>query len=58
MELVSDILSDISGLAEHNDSAAELFKILKEPHFQVNQTPAVMKLALTLALTLAIITNS
>ncbi|MCI4374567.1 hypothetical protein PGIGA_G00007630 [Pangasianodon gigas] len=34
MELVSEILSDISGLAEHNDSAAELSKILKEPHFQ------------------------
>lgn len=35
MELVSEILSDISGLAEHDDSAAELSKILKEPHFQV-----------------------
>ncbi|XP_017327134.2 MAGUK p55 subfamily member 6a isoform X2 [Ictalurus punctatus] len=34
VELVSEILSDISGLAEHNDSAAELSKILKEPHFQ------------------------
>lgn len=34
MELVSEILSDISGLVEHNDSAAELSKILTEPHFQ------------------------
>ncbi|KAI5106140.1 membrane protein, palmitoylated 6a (MAGUK p55 subfamily member 6), partial [Silurus meridionalis] len=34
VELVSEILSDISSLAEHNDSAAELSKILKEPHFQ------------------------
>lgn len=38
VELVSEILSDISGLAEHNDSAAELSKILKEPHFQVTMT--------------------
>ncbi|TSK34750.1 MAGUK p55 subfamily member 6 [Bagarius yarrelli] len=34
VELVSEILSDISDLAEHNDSAAELSKILQEPHFQ------------------------
>lgn len=37
VELVSEILSDISCLAVQNDSAAELSKILKEPHFQVNQ---------------------
>uniref|UniRef100_A0A8B9KH33 Membrane protein, palmitoylated 6a (MAGUK p55 subfamily member 6) n=2 Tax=Astyanax mexicanus TaxID=7994 RepID=A0A8B9KH33_ASTMX len=34
VELVGEILSDISGLSVHNDSAAELSKILKEPHFQ------------------------
>ncbi|XP_027004825.1 MAGUK p55 subfamily member 6a [Tachysurus fulvidraco] len=34
VELVSEILSDISCLAVQNDSAAELSKILKEPHFQ------------------------
>ncbi|XP_062848452.1 MAGUK p55 subfamily member 6a [Trichomycterus rosablanca] len=34
VELVSDILSDIGGLVESSDSAAELSKILQEPHFQ------------------------
>uniref|UniRef100_A0AAR2JDV1 Membrane protein, palmitoylated 6a (MAGUK p55 subfamily member 6) n=2 Tax=Pygocentrus nattereri TaxID=42514 RepID=A0AAR2JDV1_PYGNA len=34
VELVTEILSDISVLADRNDSAAELSKILKEPHFQ------------------------
>lgn len=34
VELVGEILTDISGLSVHNDSAAELSKILKEPHFQ------------------------
>ncbi|KAI4887876.1 hypothetical protein NFI96_015088 [Prochilodus magdalenae] len=34
VELVTEILSDISGLADRDDSAAELSKILKEPHFQ------------------------
>ncbi|KAI1902489.1 hypothetical protein AGOR_G00045290 [Albula goreensis] len=34
MELVSEILGDISGLSARDDSAAELSRILQEPHFQ------------------------
>uniref|UniRef100_A0A9J7YKS7 MAGUK p55 subfamily member 6-like n=1 Tax=Cyprinus carpio carpio TaxID=630221 RepID=A0A9J7YKS7_CYPCA len=34
MELVTEILGDISGLSVRDDSAAELSKILQEPHFQ------------------------
>ncbi|XP_066571701.1 protein PALS2 isoform X1 [Amia ocellicauda] len=34
MELVSEILDDISPLTSKDDSAAELSRILKEPHFQ------------------------
>ncbi|XP_026855832.2 MAGUK p55 subfamily member 6a isoform X2 [Electrophorus electricus] len=34
VELVSEILSDISGLVDCDDGAAELSHILKEPHFQ------------------------
>ncbi|XP_023681115.1 MAGUK p55 subfamily member 6b isoform X1 [Paramormyrops kingsleyae] len=34
VELVSEILGDISGLSGRDDSAAELSQILKEPHFQ------------------------
>ncbi|XP_030639148.1 MAGUK p55 subfamily member 6a [Chanos chanos] len=34
VELVCEILSDISGLSDQNDSAAELSRILREPHFQ------------------------
>ncbi|XP_006636112.1 MAGUK p55 subfamily member 6b isoform X2 [Lepisosteus oculatus] len=34
VELVSEILEDISPLASRDDSAAELSRILKEPHFQ------------------------
>uniref|UniRef100_A0A8C1XS53 Membrane protein, palmitoylated 6a (MAGUK p55 subfamily member 6) n=1 Tax=Cyprinus carpio TaxID=7962 RepID=A0A8C1XS53_CYPCA len=34
VELVSEILSDMSSLTTHDESAAELCKILKEPHFQ------------------------
>ncbi|XP_048085825.1 MAGUK p55 subfamily member 6b isoform X2 [Alosa alosa] len=34
MELVNDILGDISVLTVRDDSAAELTKILQEPHFQ------------------------
>lgn len=35
MELVTEILGDISNLKVKDDSAAELSRILKEPHFQV-----------------------
>lgn len=35
VELVTEILGDISGLSVRDDSAAELSKILQEPHFQV-----------------------
>uniref|UniRef100_A0A8C1CPY8 MAGUK p55 subfamily member 6-like n=1 Tax=Cyprinus carpio carpio TaxID=630221 RepID=A0A8C1CPY8_CYPCA len=34
VELVTEILGDISGLTVQDDSAAELSKILQEPHFQ------------------------
>ncbi|KAI2655481.1 MAGUK p55 subfamily member 2 [Labeo rohita] len=34
VELVSEILSDMSSLTTRDESAAELCKILKEPHFQ------------------------
>ncbi|XP_018605937.2 MAGUK p55 subfamily member 6b isoform X1 [Scleropages formosus] len=34
VELVSEILGDISNLSRRDDSAAELSRILKEPHFQ------------------------
>ncbi|XP_066539536.1 MAGUK p55 subfamily member 6a [Hoplias malabaricus] len=34
VELVSEILTDINDLSDRNDSAAELSKILREPHFQ------------------------
>ncbi|KAA0703027.1 MAGUK p55 subfamily member 6 [Triplophysa tibetana] len=34
VELVSEILSDVSSLISQDESAAELCKILKEPHFQ------------------------
>lgn len=37
VELVSDILGDINKLKVKDDSAAELSKILQEPHFQVRQ---------------------
>lgn len=37
MELVTEILGDISNLKVKDDSAAELSKILQEPHFQVKQ---------------------
>lgn len=35
VELVTEILGDISGLSVRDDSVAELSKILQEPHFQV-----------------------
>lgn len=35
VELVTEILGDIRGLSVRDDSAAELSKILQEPHFQV-----------------------
>lgn len=35
VELVTEILGDISGLKVKDDSAAELSRILQEPHFQV-----------------------
>ncbi|XP_013998431.1 protein PALS2 isoform X2 [Salmo salar] len=34
MELVTDILGDITALSVRDDSAAELSRILQEPHFQ------------------------
>ncbi|XP_051520630.1 protein PALS2-like isoform X2 [Myxocyprinus asiaticus] len=36
VELVTEILGDISGLSVRDDSAAELSKILQEPHFQAD----------------------
>lgn len=35
VELVTEILGDISSLKVRDDSAAELSRILQEPHFQV-----------------------
>lgn len=35
VELVTEILGDISSLKVKDDSAAELSRILQEPHFQV-----------------------
>jgi len=35
VELVGEILSDMNSLISRDESAAELSKILKEPHFQV-----------------------
>lgn len=37
MELVTEILGDISSLKVKDDSAAELSRILQEPHFQVSR---------------------
>lgn len=34
IQLVTDILSSLGGLSENNTAAAELAKILQEPHFQ------------------------
>ncbi|XP_067859374.1 MAGUK p55 subfamily member 6b [Heptranchias perlo] len=34
VDLVKQILEDISSIAHHNETATELAKILKEPHFQ------------------------
>lgn len=39
VELVTEILGDISGLKVKDDSAAELSRILQEPHFQVGRRP-------------------
>lgn len=36
VELVTEILGDISSLKVKDDSAAELSRILQEPHFQVS----------------------
>lgn len=38
VELVTEILGDISSLKVKDDSAAELSRILQEPHFQVKQS--------------------
>lgn len=38
VELVTEILGDISSLKVKDDSAAELSRILKEPHFQVRRS--------------------
>ena len=35
MELVQDILKDLSPLADSSTAADELARILQEPHFQV-----------------------
>ena len=37
VELVTDILGDINNLKVKDDSAAELSRILQEPHFQVRR---------------------
>ena len=37
VELVTDILGDINSLKVKDDSAAELSRILQEPHFQVRR---------------------
>ena len=37
VELVTEILGDISSLKVKDDSAAELSRILQEPHFQVRR---------------------
>lgn len=37
VELVTEILGDISSLKVKDDSAAELSRILQEPHFQVSR---------------------
>lgn len=39
VELVTEILGDISSLKVKDDSAAELSRILQEPHFQVRSEP-------------------
>lgn len=39
VELVTEILGDISNLMVKDDSAAELSRILQEPHFQVRRLP-------------------
>lgn len=38
VELVTEILGDINSLKVKDDSAAELSRILQEPHFQVSQS--------------------
>jgi len=38
VELVTEILGDISDLKVRDDSAAELSRILQEPHFQVRRS--------------------
>ncbi|MEQ2213891.1 hypothetical protein XENOCAPTIV_022946, partial [Xenoophorus captivus] len=38
MELVTEILGDISNLKVKDDSTTELSRILKEPHFQVRRS--------------------
>lgn len=35
LELVKEIIDDITPIAKENDTAAELSQILQEPHFQV-----------------------
>ncbi|RXN36327.1 MAGUK p55 subfamily member 6-like isoform X3 [Labeo rohita] len=44
VELVTEILGDISGLSVRDDSAAELSKILQEPHFQAHERLEDVKL--------------
>lgn len=39
LELVQEILKDISRVAHHDSTAAELARILQEPHFQVGDKP-------------------
>jgi hypothetical protein len=39
MELVQDILKDLSPLADSSTAADELARILQEPHFQVRGLP-------------------
>jgi hypothetical protein len=43
IELVTDILGDITALSVRDDSAAELSRILQEPHFQVRNPVTKVK---------------
>lgn len=42
LELVREILRDLARLAERSSAAAELVRILQEPHFQVWSSPGLL----------------
>ena len=42
LELVQEILRDLAQLAEQSSTAAELARILQEPHFQVWSSPGLL----------------